>query len=151
MPGLALDAIDRHVVAGRGDELCVVGAEISVTYIDLLAHTAALGGGLLRLGAVDDGGIDLDIAPDWERLSYLLALVRLGLAPDQSSLIRVTGSPALLLVGEDSLPLETVVKIGRIDPVPASNFDDSHLLDRLVPTDHAWLSALLSGATITFD
>ena len=58
---------------------------------------------------------------------------------------------ALLLVGEDSLPLETVVKIGRIDPGPAANFADSHLLDRLVPTDHAWLSALLSGATITFD
>lgn len=148
MPGLAFDAIDQHVIDGRGEELCIIGAEREVSYIDLLAHTAALGGGLRRLGAIDGAGVSLELDPGWDRLSYLLALIRLGVAPAFESRVRVSGDPSQLQLGSESLSLETVVKLGRIDPVAAPNTHDAHLLEGLTSTDREWITTLTTGAQV---
>lgn len=151
MPGIVFDAIDRHVIAGRGEEIAALGSETAMTYIELLTHISALGGGLRRLGAVDESSIGVDGVPDWDRLSLVLALARLGLTPDRESSVRVVGDPPLLLLGEESLSLETVLKIGRLDPVPAPSFDDSHLLGQLTPKERDWISGLTRGELITLN
>ena len=75
----------------------------------------------------------------------------LGLTPDRESSVRVVGDPPLLLLGEESLSLETVLKIGRLDPVPAPSFDDSHLLGQLTPKERDWISGLTRGELITLN
>lgn len=149
MPGLAFDALDHHVVLGRGDEVCVITPERSVTFIDFLTHTAALAGGLSRLGIGNGNGLDLRLPAGWDRLSLLFALLRLGLTPAAGAKFHASDSPTVLSLETEIIDLTTVMKIGKTDPAPAPVDTDSHLLAELIDSDRDWYSALLAGQIIT--
>lgn len=148
MPGLAFDALDRHVIFGHAERVCVTHSDKSITFVKMLEHTASLAGGLRRVGVGPDQGLSVSMADSWERLSLLLALVRLGLVPSPSASLLMTGAPGVLRIGEDDLDLEMLVKIGQVDPAAAPSSPDDHLLTELSDSDASWIETLVAGRVV---
>lgn len=75
---LCFNALDRHVIRGRADELALVTDRRTYSYAQLLEQVAQLGGGLRELG-VRVGDRVLAALPDGdERVIALLACARVG-------------------------------------------------------------------------
>lgn len=148
VPGLAFDATDHHVIFGKGEHICFVNDQKSVTYAEFLSHTAAIAGGMRTLGLTRES-VNLNLANQWERLSVLVALLRLGLVPNEDSAVVFSDEPAQLHLPTDIIDLVTIIQIGRVDPEPAPATPDEHLLEQLTPQDRQWVSTLLAGETIT--
>src|SRR5690554_2664437 len=72
MAGLAFEALDRHVVAGRGEEPCIYFPSGSMTFAEFLTDTAALAGGLRRLNGDGALAVDLQLEANSDRLRLLL-------------------------------------------------------------------------------
>lgn len=149
MAGLAFEALDRHVVAGRGDEVCVYLASGSMTFAEFLTDTAALAGGLRRLNGDGPLAVDLQLEANSDRLRLLFAVLRLGTAPTRGGSMIVTGTPAVVNVGNEEVDLEALRKIGQVDPEPAPRGGDEHLVEILAEADRTWYEALRAGQAIT--
>jgi len=74
----AYNALDRHVVRGRADEVALDVAGRSWTYADLLAESAALAGVLRAFGTGQGDPVVVGRLPDTEALLVALAGSRLG-------------------------------------------------------------------------
>jgi len=148
MPGLAFDALDRHIILGHAERVCVTHNDKSITFVEMLEYTASLAGGLRRIGVGHDQGLSVSVADPWERLSVVLALVRLTLVPDPSASLLMTGAPSVLRIGEDDLDMAMLIKIGRVDPASAPSHPDEHLLADMIESDALWIETLLAGRVI---
>lgn len=149
MAGLAFEALDRHVVAGRGEEPCIYFPSGSMTFAEFLTDTAALAGGLRRLNGDGALAVDLQLEANSDRLRLLLALLRLEVVPTSGGSIIITGSPAVVRVGNEEVDLESLRKIGQVDPEPAPRGGDEHLIELLGDVDRAWYEALCAGRAVT--
>lgn len=149
MAGLAFEALDRHVVAGRGEETCIYFSSGSMTFAEFLTDTAALAGGLRRLNGDGPIDVELQLEANSDRLRLLFALLRLGVAPTRSASIVVTGSPALIRLEDEEVDLDALRKIGQVDPEPAPRGGDEHLIEILAEVDRAWYEDLRAGRAIT--
>lgn len=160
----AYNALDRHVVRGRADEVAVELGERSWTYADLLAESAAFAGVLRAFGVASGDEVAVAPLPDTHALLVALAGARLGavcrLVEDPAAL--ASDTPRLAVVatdpgaGTDAVPVVTVdgtgelawdvvMRAGRTDPAPCADVAGGAPLT-LVGGD-AWTLADALGAT----
>jgi hypothetical protein len=74
----AYNALDRHVVRGRADEVAVVVGEREWTYAELLAESAAFAGVLGAFGVGSGDEVVVGRLPETQALLVALAGARLG-------------------------------------------------------------------------
>lgn len=82
---LCFNAVDRHVVAGRSDEIALISDERgrvrSWTWAHLLEEVAALAGALRLLGVAEGSTVPLLLPPGPDLVHAALATLRLGAVP----------------------------------------------------------------------
>lgn len=149
MHSLAFRALDRHVIDGRADDAAALVADGALSYAQLLHESASLAGGLRELGVVAGTPLDIDIAPQQERIVSVLALVRLGAEPDPEARYRIGGDPLTVVTPEESFDYDLVLRAGRVDPATAPAHDAEGYADRLLARYGDLLEPLLSGRPIT--
>ncbi|MPC42198.1 Acyl-CoA synthetase short-chain family member 3, mitochondrial [Portunus trituberculatus] len=146
------NAVDRHVAAGRGDQLAVIhdspitGSLSSLTFSQLQEATARLAGGLARLGVTSGDTVLIYMPMVAEAVVAMLAVTRLGAAhslaielsthkPQHCVLLQRDGLPqATLTPGRDHDWQELVATSPPHDAVP-------------VPSDHPCYILYTSGTT----
>lgn len=149
MSSLAFEALDRHVVGGRADDLAVAGAARPVTYARLLETSAALAGGLRLLGVEPGGSVDLRLEPGLEQVVAVLAVVRLYLEVEDGADPRLGGDPLRVHLGADEYEWATVIKAGANDPAGSAERDPEGYADRMRTWFGHLLDPLLGGGTVT--
>lgn len=133
---LTFDSLDRRVIDGRGDDIAVGIDGTEITYARLVERSAAVAGGLRLLGigagtavTVDLDGLDLVIS--------VWALARIHAVPMSSPMssnhqddnprptaqARMTGDPAVVIIGDERYPLKSIELTGRNDPAGAPRTD----------------------------
>lgn len=146
---LAFNLADRHVALGEGDSPAWLVDDEFHTFIELVEKSAALAGGLRRLGVGNSSKpVVLDVAPSWERVLGLAALLRLGLAPVTDGPVRLAGHPPVLLIEEEEIEWAQLIRIGQVDPVAAPDHDDCDLNRLLTDGDQFLISELVAGRAI---
>lgn len=148
MTSLAFAALDRHVIGGRADDLAVVGGPRPVTYARLLELSAALGGGLRLLGTTSGAAVDLGLEPGLERVTAVLAIVRLHLEVEAGADPRLGGDPVRVHLAGDEYEWGTVLKAGANDPAAAAEHDPEGYADRMRQRFADVLDPLLGGGAI---
>jgi hypothetical protein len=149
MTALAFEALDRHVVAGRADDVAFAGGTRPVTYARLLETSAALAGGLRLLGVTAGTAVDLRLEPGLEQLVAVLAVVRLHLEVEDGADPRIGGDPVRVHLGGDEYEWGTVVKAGANDPAGAAEHDPEGYADRMRARFGHLLDPLLGGGVVT--
>jgi hypothetical protein len=150
MSSLAFEALDRHVIGGRADDLAVAGAARPVTYARLLELSAALGGGLRLLGVEPGTSVDLRVEPGLDRVVAVLAVVRLHLEVAEGGDPRLGGTePLRVHLGADEYEWDTVLKAGAGNPAGAAERDPEGYADRMRAQFGHLLDPLLGGGTVT--
>lgn len=133
---LTFDALDRRVIDGRGDDVAVGIDGTEITYARLVERSAAVAGGLRLLGigpgtavTVDLEGLDLVISV-WAlaRIHVLPMSSRMSSShqddnPRPTAQARITGDPAVVIIGDDRYPLLSIELTGRNDPAAAPRTD----------------------------
>src|SRR5699024_1450432 len=125
-----------RVIDGRGDDIAVGIDGTEITYARLVERSAAVAGGLRLLGigagtavTVDLDGLDLVIS--------VWALARIHAVPMSSPMssnhqddnprptaqARMTGDPAVVIIGDERYPLKNIELTGRNDPAGAPRTD----------------------------
>jgi propionyl-CoA synthetase len=79
---LCFNALDRHVIRGRADELALVTDRRTFSYSQLLERVAQLGGGLRELRVQVGDRVSVVVPPGVERVVALLACARVGAVTD---------------------------------------------------------------------
>lgn len=128
MTSLVFRALDRHIVDGRADHLAIDDGTVKLTYAELLAHTAALAGGLAHVGVREGSTVLLDVQGS-ALVEVALALARLGAIPDTArpgvgAGFRIAGDPPVVHTGEHDYPWATILSAGKSDPMPAPDRDE---------------------------
>lgn len=153
------NAVDQHVIAGRADDVALVG-DRDYSYARLLTEVAALAGALRALGvSAGDQVLVSDLPPVYDVLATL-ACARLGAvvhetAPPAPVALIVGTVPATpvavpVITADDTgeLPWETAMTAGRTDPAACHDVPGDAILrvvaGRPVPTA-AYLSAVIAG------
>jgi len=150
MSSLAFEALDRHVIGGRADDLAVSGATRPVTYARLLELSAAFGGGLRLLGVEPRTSVDLRVEPGLEQVVAVLAVVRLHLEVEEGADPRLGGGdPLRVHLGADEYEWATVLKAGANDPAGAAEADPAGYADRMRARFGHVLDPLLGGGVVT--
>lgn len=146
MPGLAFDALDRHVIAGLGEELAWVEEGRVASYAQLLERTAALAGGLRSLGLQAATAVQLTLPRSLARIEMILAVARAELV------IRADAGPTIdevaLHWADESVALTQLVALGRVDPARAPRQDHADFSSGLKEFDRKDLETLLVGGTV---
>jgi acyl-coenzyme A synthetase/AMP-(fatty) acid ligase len=121
VPSLGFELLDRHVVAGRADEIAWSGESATFTFAELLERTAALAGGLKALGVMRGDEVAVDVASDHLLVQLACACVRLGALPGDGGGVRVVEADDGVRVHhpEDVFELDVVLRAGRSDPAPS--------------------------------
>lgn len=138
------DALDRHVIAGRADDVALVAGERTYTFAELLGEVAAFAGLLRALGVSVGGHVQVDLPTGPEAVITLLACARLGAVPstiDGSLSVRVEDGEVMVA----DLTWELAMRAGRTDPAPVELCD----IDYTTDSSYALLSPLIAGETLT--
>ncbi len=150
MSSLAFEALDRHVIGGRADDLAVAGTGRPVSYARLLETSAALAGGLRLLGVEPGTSVDLRVEPGLEQVVAVLAVVRLQLEVEDGADPRLGGGdPLRVHFGPDEYEWDTVVQAGAGNPAGAAERDPEGYADRMRARFGHLLDPLLGGGTVT--
>jgi len=137
---LTFDSLDRRVIDGRGDDVAVGIDGTEITYARLVERSAAVAGGLRLLGIGPGSAVTVDL----EGLDLVIsvwALARIHVLPMSSPMpspmssshqddnprptaqARITGDPAVVIIGDDRYPLLSIELTGRNDPAAAPRTD----------------------------
>lgn len=133
MPSLGFAMLDRHVVAGRADDLAVDVDGATLTFARLLEHSAALAGGLKVLGVGEGDLVVVDLPPGPDRVTAVCACLRLGALPGRTGRpggstgpqagtgvqVRHVDGVSVVTAGADRIDLVTVRRAGTSDPAVA--------------------------------
>jgi len=84
---LCFNALDRHVIRGRADELALVTDRRTYSYAQLLEQVAQLGGALRELGVRVGDPVLIVLPAGDERVIALLACARVGAAYSAGSVL----------------------------------------------------------------
>jgi hypothetical protein len=118
---LCFNALDRHVVHGRADDVALSG-EHAWTYARLLEEVAAFGG-VLRAFGVGSGDEVRTGLTGLDGLVVLLASLRIGavLVLDGTSAVGLPGGAVLSRDATgDELDWDVLLRAGRTDPAPCA-------------------------------
>lgn len=148
MNSLIFRALDKQVIAGLADEPAIEDGTVSMTYAQLLAHTAALAGGLAHVGVSEATRVALDVHGA-AKVGAVLACARLGAIPDAQADFRIAGDPPVVHTGEHEYTWATVLSAGKTDPMPAPERDDEGYAELMLAEFEEIFVVLTTGATIT--
>ena len=150
MTALSFEMLDRHVVAGRSDNIACTDATGSLTFARLLERSAALAGGLVVLGIRPGDGVELDLPAGNERVIAVCALIRIGALPATGPEVRigVVDGVGSVRIKDNDIELSLVERAGRSDPVPAGTSDESGYADAIADAFGDIVGPLLSGSPI---
>lgn len=147
---LGFELLDRHVVAGRGDDVACTDPSGSVTYAQLLERAAALAGGLRVLGIGTGDDVHLDLPGGIERVVSACALIRLGAlpAPKANARILVINGVGSIRLNGDDIELAVVEQAGRSDPHPVPEADPPGYAETVTGVFGDIVGPLLSGSPV---
>lgn len=148
MTSLIFRSVDRHVIQGRADDLAFIDARGRLTYAQLLAQTAAFGGGLAQVGVREGSRIAIGVRGLHEVVA-VLACARIGAWPDAKAAFRIVGDPPIVHAGDYEYDWVTVMSAGKIDPLPAPEWDPQGFAEALKDEYEDIFAALTAGQTIT--
>ena len=125
MTALSFNMLDRHVVAGRSEQIACTDATGSLTFARLLERSAALAGGLVVLGLRPGDGVKFDLPGGNERVIAVCAVIRLGAIPAGGTEARITVVDGVgsVRINDNDIELSLVERAGRSDPLPADTVD----------------------------
>ncbi|WP_296603480.1 propionyl-CoA synthetase [Nocardioides sp.] len=136
------NAVDRHVWAGRGNQVAVIhdspvtGSKRTLTYAELLAEVSAFAGGLRDLGVTRGDRVVIYMAMVPEAVIAMLACARIGAV--HSVVFGGFAAPELAARIDDARPTAVVASSCGIEParvVPYKEIlDDALELASHVPT-----------------
>lgn len=158
----AYNAVDRHVIRGRADEVAVVLGERSWTYADLLAESAALAGALRAVGVEPGDAVVVGRLPETEGVLVLLAVARLGAmvryADDLGAAVAEVAPravvaaeepgldagdvPVVTVDGSSELSWEVLMRAGRTDPAGCADVPGDAVLAVMDERDWTLADAL---------
>jgi acyl-coenzyme A synthetase/AMP-(fatty) acid ligase len=150
MTALSFEMLDRHVVAGRGEDIACTDATGSLTFARLLERSAALAGGLVVLGLRPGDGVELDLPTSNERVLVVCALIRVGAVPAAGAEARVvmTDGAGRVRINDDDIELSLVERAGRSDPLPAGTVDEPGYAEVVSDAFGDIVGPLLSGSPV---
>jgi acyl-coenzyme A synthetase/AMP-(fatty) acid ligase len=146
---LSFALLDRHVVAGRHDDVACSDASGSLTYAKLLERSAALAGGLYLLGIRPGEPVYVDLPAGNDRVLAACAVIRLGAIPDAAGvrIDMVEGVPSVR-INDSDVDLALVERAGRSDPQPAGTSDPPGYADVVTAVFGDIVGPLLSGSPV---
>jgi len=150
MTALSFELLDRHVVAGRGDQTACADATGSLTFARLVERSAALAGGLVVLGVRPGDGVELDLPAGIERVIAVCALIRVGAVPvpGTDARIAVVDGVGSVHVNDNDVELSLVERAGRSDPLPAGTVDPPGYAEAVADVFGDIVGPLLSGSPV---
>lgn len=154
------NALDRHVIRGRAEEVALALDTRSWTYAELLTHVGAFAGVLRAFGTGIGDTVAMGPVPAFEGVVVTLAVARLGgvvqhaddLAPyvDTARVLVAGTDPGLdagdvpVVTVDDSTELSwaLVMRAGRTDPAGCADVPGDAVLARLGAAELTVLDAL---------
>ena len=133
MPSLGFDLLDRHVVAGRADDMACSDATGTLSYAQLLEQVAALAGGLRAIGLGTGDEVEVRVGPGNLRVQVVCACIRLGAVPGERGDVRIVEGAAGATVHtvDDEFDLSLVLRVGKTDPAPSLAADQPGYRERV--------------------
>ena len=134
MTSLAFELLDRHVVAGRGDEIACTDDTGVLSFAQLLERSAALAGGLKALGVTAGDDVAVELSPGNLQVEVVCACIRLGAVPGETGAVRVVESSGGVTVHHDGdeHDLDLIRRAGRTDPAPSLPSDPPEYADTVL-------------------
>jgi hypothetical protein len=150
MTSLGFDLLDRHVVAGRGDDVACTDTTGSLTFAELLGRSAALAGGLRALGVDAGDAVAVQVEAGNTQVRIVCACVRLGAEPGGRGDVRIveTDQGVTVRTAEDVVALDLVERIGTSDPAPSLPADRPGYGDRVRDAFEDIVESLLAGRPV---
>jgi hypothetical protein len=149
MTALSFELLDRHVVAGRHDDIACSDASGSLTFAKLLERSAALAGGLYLLGIRPAGPVHVDLPGGNDRVIAACAVIRLGALPDDAGVhIGVVDGVPCVRINDSDIDLALVERAGRSDPQPAGTSDPPGYAESIADVFGDIVGPLLSGSPV---
>lgn len=150
MTELSFEMLDRHVVAGRSEDIACTDRTGSLTFARLLERSAALAGGLVVLGIRPGDDVDLDLPAGIERVVAVCALIRIGALPTigAEARIAVVDGAASIRINDNDIELSLVERAGRSDPLPAGTVDEPGYAEAVTDTFGDIVGPLLTGSPV---
>lgn len=148
MTSLIFFTLDRHIIDGRADRVAIDDGIVKLTYAELLAHTAALAGGLAHVGVREGSTVLLDVQGT-ALVEAILALARLGAIPHAKAKFRIVGDPPVVHTGEHDYPWATILSAGKTDPMPAPDRDAEGYAELMLEKYKEIFATLTAGNTIS--
>lgn len=148
MTSLIFLTLDRHIIDGRADRVAIDDGMVKLTYAELLAHTAALAGGLAHVGMREGSTVLLGVQGA-ALVEAVLALARLGAIPDAKAKVRIAGDPPVVHTGEHDYPWATILSAGKTDPMPAPDRDKPGYAELMLEKYREIFATLSAGNTIS--
>jgi acyl-coenzyme A synthetase/AMP-(fatty) acid ligase len=147
---LGFELVDRHVVAGRADDIACTDASGSLTFARLLERSAALAGGFRVLGIGPGDAVHVDLPVGNDRVVVACAVIRLLALPASSgaAVIRSVDGVATVFVDDDDVELTLVERTGRSDPHPAPKADPAGYVEAVTEVFGDIVGPLLSGSPV---
>ena len=147
---LAFELLDRHVVAGRGEDIACEDASGSLTFARLLERSAALAGGMLVVGVRDGDAVQVDLPAGNDRVVAVCAVIRVGALPAPDGAVQLTSIHGLghIRINDNEIELSLVERAGRSDPVPAGTSDEPGYADAITDAFGDIVGPLLSGSPV---
>jgi acyl-coenzyme A synthetase/AMP-(fatty) acid ligase len=150
MTELSFEMLDRHVVAGRSEDIACTDQTGSLTFARLLERSAALAGGLVVLGLRPGDKVDLDLPAGIERVVAVCGLIRVGARPTTGAgaRIAVVDGAASIRINDNDIELSLVERAGRSDPLPAGTVDEPGYAEAVTDTFGDIVGPLLTGSPV---
>ena len=153
MTSLIFLTLDQHIIDGRADHVAIDDGTVKLTYAELLAHTAALAGGLAHVGVREGSTVLLDVQGA-ALVAAVLALARLGAIPatalpDLGAGFRIAGDPPVVHTAEHDYPWATILSAGKTDPLSAPDRDEPGYEQLMLEKYQGIFATLTAGKTIT--
>lgn len=150
MTALSFEMLDRHVVAGRGDDIAYTDATGSLTFARLLERSAALAGGLVVLGLRPGDGVEFDLPAGNDRVIAACALIRIGALPETGADARIAmvDGTGRVRINDNDIDLSLVERAGRSDPLPAGTVDEPGYTEAVGAAFGDIVGPLLSGSPV---
>ena len=147
---LCFELVDRHVVAGRSDDVACSDASGSLTFARLLERSAAVAGGLRVLGMGPGDSVQVDLPLGNERVVVVCAVVRLGVLPRPAAGAQIVSIDGVghIRIDDEEIELAVVERAGRSDPHPAPQADPPGYAEAVGREFGDIVGPLLSGSPI---
>ena len=147
---LGFEILDRHVVAGRSDDIACADPSGSLTFARLLERSAALAGGFRVLGIGAGDGVRVDLPVGNERVVVVCAIVRLGALPVPDAAARILSIDGVgrIRIDDNDIELTLVERAGRSDPHPAPKADPPGYAEAITDVYGEIVGPLLSGSPV---